>query len=94
MSFWLRRREHQIMLPNPGPYLSPALVTGLNSLIPEDHARFWFHDCGASLGVVSRATTRERDTLQRLTGLRLDADPPDWWTAIATLPVQPPGPPR
>jgi len=82
LGFWLGRRHHQLVLPSPGRYLSPALLTGLNDLASPDGPRLWFVDQGAPYAIVTRATAGERDALQRLTGLRLDADPPTWWTDL------------
>ena len=81
LGFWLGRRHHQLVLPSPGRHLSPALITGLNELASPDGPRLWFVDQGAPYAIVTRATAAERDALQRLTGLRLDTDPPAWWTA-------------
>jgi hypothetical protein len=93
LSFRLRRRQQQIVLPAPGRYLSPALITGLNDLIAQDRPRFWFVDRGGPVAIVTRATAGERDVLQRLTGLRLDSEPPAWWTEAiaATQPDSPQG---
>jgi hypothetical protein len=83
LTFRWRRRMRQLCIPSPGGYLSPALVTGLNALFPGDGSRLWFVDCGPPLGIVTRATAEERGTLEQLTRLRLDADPPAWWTGLA-----------
>jgi hypothetical protein len=82
LDFWLGRRHHQLVLPSPGRYLSPAMLTGLNELASPDAPRLWFVDQGAPYAIVTRATAGERDALQRLTGLRLDADPATWWTEL------------
>ena len=91
LSFRWRRRQHRLQLPAPGRYLSPALITGLNDLLPPDQQRLWFCDHGPPIAVVTRATAAERDALRQLTGIRLDPDPPAWWTRLAPLPP-PPGP--
>src|SRR5260370_37985095 len=39
LSFSWRRRKHRLLIPRPGPYLSPALVTGLNQILPADGLR-------------------------------------------------------
>jgi hypothetical protein len=81
-------------IPAPGRYLSPALVTGLNALLPNEPDRLWFADHGPPIAIITRATISERDNLKRLTGLRLSLDPPRWWTTLAPLPTAagpPPG---
>jgi hypothetical protein len=96
LSFRSRRGKHRLSIPSPGRYLSAALFTGLNELAQADQPRLWFIDGGAPVGVVTRATLAERAALQDATGLRLDTDPPDWWTALAPLPgsqhSEPPAP--
>ncbi len=82
-------QERVLRIPAPGRYLSPALVTGLNALLPAGGGRLWFADNGPPIAIVTWATTAERDTLQRLTGIRLSLDPPSWWTDLA--PLQPAG---
>ena len=91
LSFTWGRRWCQLLLTGPGRYLSPALVTGLNSLLPAGGQRLWFFDHGPPLGIVTRATPVERNALEQLTGIRLDPEPPSWWAALAPLP--PPGTP-
>lgn len=92
LRFGWGRRFYQVPIPAPGRFLSPALFTGLNALRPADgKQRLWFFDHGAPLGIVTRATEAERDTLARLTGVRLEPQPPAWWTALA--PLAPPGDP-
>ncbi len=91
LSFSWGRRKHRLLIPRPGPYLSPALITGLNQSLPADGQRLWFLDHGPPLAIVTRATAAERAALRELTGIRLDPGPPAWWTAIAPLP--PPGEP-
>jgi HEAT repeats len=96
LSLRFRRGKHQLVIPSPGRYLSAALFTGLNELAQADEPRLWFVDQGPPVGIVTRATAAERAALQAATGLRLDADPPRWWTALAPLPArqhaQPPRP--
>lgn len=58
-----------------------------------DGPRLWFVDAGQPTGIVTRATPDERTRLQALTGLRLDEDPPPWWTALAPLPAGRQAPP-
>jgi hypothetical protein len=89
LSFYRGRRKHRLLIPRPGPYLSPALVTGLNQSLPAGGQRLWFFDHGPPTAIVTRATAAERSALREFTGIRLDADPPAWWTALAPLP--PPG---
>ena len=91
LSFSWGRRKHRLLIPRPGPYLSPALITGLNQSLPADGQRLWFLDHGPPLAIVTRATAAERAALREFTGIRLDPGPPAWWTAIAPLP--PPGEP-
>jgi hypothetical protein len=86
LSFRSRRGKHRLVIPSPGRYLSAALFTALNELTQADQPRLWFVDQGPPVGVVTRATLAERGALQDATGLRLDAGPPDWWTALAPLP--------
>jgi HEAT repeats len=97
LSFRSRRGKHRLIIPSPGQYLSAALFTGLNELAQADQPRLWFVDQGPPIGIVTRATVTERVAVQAATGLRLDADPPHWWTALAPLPgrphAEPPRPP-
>jgi hypothetical protein len=86
LRFRLNKRDHVLTLPAPGRYLSPALITGLNALLPAEAERLWFADHGPPIAIVTRATSSQRDQLQRLTGLQLSSDPPTWWTALAPLP--------
>ncbi len=86
LSFWWGRRQHRLRLPAPGRYLSPALITGLNDLIPAGRPQLWFFDHGPPVAIVTRATAGERDALEQLTGIRLDSGPPAWWTDLAPLP--------
>src|SRR5215472_2036128 len=86
LSFQMRGGKKKLLIPSPGPYLSPALFTGLNDLGLADGPRLWFADCGPPIAVVTRATAAERAALQRSTGLRLDSDPPPWWSSLAPLP--------
>ena len=88
LTFSPRGRPRRLLLPSPGPYLSPALFTGLNALLPDDGPRLWFASNERPIGIVTRATLTERASLQELTGLRLDPDPPAWWTALAPVPGQ------
>jgi hypothetical protein len=89
LSFSPRGRTRRLLLPSPGPYLSPALFTGLNALLPDDDGpRLWFTSNQAPIGIVTRATATERMSLQELTGLKLDPDPPAWWTELAPVPGQ------
>jgi len=83
-----------LKLPAPGRYLSPALITGLNALLPDAEDRLWFADHGPPIAIVTRATISERDELQRLTGLQLSADPSSWWTTLAPLPTTAGPPPE
>ena len=83
LSFWLGRGHHQILLPSPEGYLSPALFTGLNELLPEGRPRLWYADHGPPVAVVTRATAAEKDALQNLTGIELSPDPPGWWSKLA-----------
>jgi len=85
LSVQTKRGPQRLLIPSPGPYLSAALFTGLNDSLPAGGPRFWFLDHGRPLAVVTRATAAERDALQRLTGLRLGAQPPDWWAGLAPL---------
>ncbi len=95
LEFRWRRRKHRLRLPDPGRYLSPALITGLNDLLPPDQQRLWFFDHGPPIAIVTRATAAERDALRQLTGIRLDPDPPAWWTRLAPSPTpRQPGPAR
>jgi hypothetical protein len=89
LSLRMRAGKRQLTIPSPGRYISAALFTGLNELGPPDGPRLWFVDQGPPLGIVTRATAEERAALQDATGLRLDADPPSWWTALAPLPDRP-----
>jgi hypothetical protein len=90
LSFWWGRRQHRLQLPAPGRHLSPALITGLNDLIPAGRPRLWSVDHGPPVAIVTRATDAERDALEQVTGLRLDPDPPAWWTYLVPLPSSPP----
>ena len=94
LSLRMKGGKAQILIPAPGPYLSAAAFTGLNDLTPADGPRLWFVDQGAPVAVVTRATSQERAALQDATGLRLDPEPPSWWTSLAPLPAgRPPAPP-
>jgi hypothetical protein len=86
LSFWLSRRQRMIRLPSPRQYLSPALITGINELLPESSPRMWFAVSPSPIAVVTRATAAERDALQHLTGVTLSQAPPQWWTNLAPLP--------
>jgi hypothetical protein len=86
LSFRSRGGRHRLLIPAPGTYLSPALITGLNGLLPADGPRLWFLNRGQPVAIVTRATAGERALLEELTGVRLDGDPPGWWTALAPLP--------
>lgn len=89
---WGRSRDRrQLLIPSPDSYLSPALFTGLNRLLPGGRQRLWFFDHAPTMGIVTRATVAERDALERSTGLRLDQDPPRWWVSFASLPPPPEG---
>lgn len=93
LSLRMRAGKRQIVIPAPGPYLSAAVFTGLNDLTPADGPRLWFVDQDAPVAVVTRATPEERAALQDATGLRLDPEPPAWWTSLAPLPAgRPPVP--
>jgi hypothetical protein len=81
-----QRGKPKILIPAPAPYISAALFTGLNELLPDDGPRLWFFDHGPPIGIVTRATEAERDALELLTGIRLDRDPPAWWAALAPIP--------
>ncbi len=94
LRFRLNRRDQVLKIPAPGRYLSPALITGLNALLPEAEDRLWFADHGPPIAIVTRATISERDELQRLTGLQLSPDPPNWWTTLAPLPTTAGPPPE
>jgi hypothetical protein len=94
LRFRLNRREQVLTIPAPGQYLSPALITGLNALLPEAEDQLWFADHGPPIAIVTRATIAERDELQRLTGLQLSPDPPSWWTTLAPLPTTASPPPE
>jgi HEAT repeats len=87
LSLRMKGGKKQLVIPAPGPYLSAAVFTGLNDLTPAGAPRLWFADQGAPLGVVTRATAGERAALQEATGLRLEPEPPDWWTSLAPLPA-------
>ena len=94
LSLRMKGGKTQILIPAPGPYLSAAVFTGLNDLTPANGPRLWFVDQGAPVAVVTRATAEERAALQDATGLRLDPEPPSWWTSLAPLPaVRPSAPP-
>jgi hypothetical protein len=84
-----QRGKPQIFIPSPAPYISAALFTGLNELLTDEGPRLWFFDHDSRLGIVTRATQAERDALLNLTGIRLDRDPPAWWTALAPIPRYP-----
>lgn len=86
LRFRLHKRDHVLPIPAPGRHLSPALITGLNAVLPDEPERLWFADHGPPIAIVTRATISERDELQRLTGLQVSLDPPRWWTALAPLP--------
>jgi HEAT repeats len=86
LSFRSRGGRHRLVIPSPGRYLSAALFTGLNELAQADDPRMWFVDQGPPIAIVTRATAAERAALQAVTGLRLDPDPPLWWTSLAPLP--------
>jgi HEAT repeats len=90
LSFRSRRGRHRLVIPSPGRYLSAALFTGLNELAQADDPRLWFIDQGPPIAIVTRATAAERAALQGATGLRLDPDPPSWWTSLAPLPGRQP----
>src|SRR5262249_33126349 len=60
-----------------------------NELLTDEEPRLWFFDHDSRLGIVTRATQAERDALLNLTGIRLDRDPPAWWTALAPIPRYP-----
>jgi len=94
LRFRLNRRDQVLKIPAPGRYLSPALITGLNALLPEAEDRLWFADHGPPIAIVTRATISERDELQRLTGLQLSPDPPNWWITLAPLPTTAGPPPE
>lgn len=95
LSFRSKGGRHQLLIPSPGQYLSPAMVTGLNDLAGADGPRLWFVDAGPPIAIVTRATAAERAALESGTGLRLDPDPPSWWTRLAPLPDrQPAAPPK
>jgi hypothetical protein len=81
-----QRGKPKVVIPSPVPYISAALFTGLNQLLPGDGPRFWFFDHGSPLGIATRATQDERDELEQLTGISLDRDPPAWWAALAPIP--------
>jgi len=86
LSFWLSRRQCRVRLPSPRQYLSPALITGINELLPDSSPRLWFAGSPSPIAVVTRATAAERDALQHLTGVALSDTPPGWWTRLAPLP--------
>jgi HEAT repeats len=81
-----QRGKPKVVIPSPVPYISAALFTGLNQLLPDDGPRLWFFDHGSPLGIATRATQDERDALEQLTGISLDRDPPAWWAALAPIP--------
>jgi hypothetical protein len=60
LSFYRGRRKHRLLIPRPGPYLSPALITGLNQFLPADGQRLWFFDHGPPTAIVTRAGHRGR----------------------------------
>ncbi len=94
LSVRMKGGKREIVIPAPGPYLSAAVFTGLNDLTPADGPRLWFVDRGPPVAMVTRATSEERAGLQDATGLRLDSEPPSWWTSLAPLPAdRPPAPP-
>lgn len=64
--------------------LHPRLFEELNALLGDGGARFWFLDIGATVGVVIRLTTEERDRMSAISGLVLLDHPPHWWTQAAT----------
>jgi hypothetical protein len=80
-----RRGKKKLLVPAPGQYLSAAVFTGLNDLSPTGGPRLWFVDQGPPVAIVTRATAAERAALQDVTGLRLDPEPPLWWTDLAPL---------
>lgn len=94
LRFRLNKRDQVLTIPAPGRHLSPALITGLNALLPDDQDKLWFADHGPPIAIVTRATIFERDELQRLTGVQLSSDPPSWWTAVAPLPATAGPPPE
>jgi len=49
-----------LTLPAPGPYLSPALIIGLNALLPGDQDRLWFADYGPPIAIVTRVAISAR----------------------------------
>jgi hypothetical protein len=69
------RRKHRLLIPRPGPYLSPALITGLNQSLPAGGQRLWFLDHGPPLAIVTRATAAEHAALRELTGIRPRGSP-------------------
>lgn len=83
------RGQPEVAIPSPTPYISAALFTGLNQLLPDEGPRLWFFDHGSPLGIVTRATQAERDALENLTGITLHRDPPGWWAALAPIPEYP-----
>jgi hypothetical protein len=85
LSFELGRRHCRLRLPAPRQYLSPALITGINELLPDSSPRLWFAGSRAPIAIVTVATAAERDTLRQLAGVTLSQAPPDWWTGLAPL---------
>lgn len=78
-----------LALRNLGDIIDPAVVTGLNQLLPPGGPRFWFVDTGGQSYLIVRATTAERHHLHTNTELRLDDQPPGWWTPPIAQPQRP-----
>jgi hypothetical protein len=78
----LAEGSHQIRLHNFGDWVDPAIITGVNALLPEDGPRFWFFDNGGQYALVVRATRAERQELAESRGTQLLEEPPSWWSSL------------
>ncbi|MGO8721935.1 MAG: hypothetical protein ACLQRM_04200 [Acidimicrobiales bacterium] len=75
-------QEIRFGLPIIEDWIHPGVIYEVNKLMLPLGSRFYFLDLNPQMGIVTRATEKERAVLQSLRGVEL-RERSDWWEGLA-----------
>jgi len=81
VSFTTKAERVRVRLKVIEDWIDPAIVHAVNRIMESSGRRFYFCDSNPQMGIVTRATIRERNALERSRPIRL-SEHSTWWEAL------------